>query len=267
MDYPANLRHELLESLESCRANSVDLDSGDLNDPVFAELATALGHDPELRVHFERVQRADAAIRTALADVPLPADLSERVMRRLAAPAADSPAPLQDEAPAKSQRFSRRRAIAVLAALSASAAMLTFVWLHNNQTSPLTSDEVLARSMQFFGGEGDTPGQLVSQVAPPAEYPISRDLRRSASIRWRRVGKFLGGEAVAYDLPAITGRATLYVVRRNVAGLPSSPPGIPDLSTAGNSIAAWESNGLVYVLVVQGDERTYAEYFDRGPLT
>ena len=86
MDYPAHRRHEVLEALELCRA-----ESDDLNNPDFAELAVALGHDPELRVHFERVQRADAAIRAALADVPLPADLSERVMRRSAAPAADSP--------------------------------------------------------------------------------------------------------------------------------------------------------------------------------
>ena len=50
---------------------------------------------------------------------------------------------------------------------------------------------------------------------------------RLPDVRWRRVEKFLGGPAVAYDLPAIGGRATLYVVQKNVAGLPSMPPPMP----------------------------------------
>ena len=74
---------------------------------------------------------------------------------------------------------------------------------------------------------------------------------------------------MAYDLPAINGRATLYVVRRTVPGLPSLPPSVPSHSTGGNSAAVWQQGDLLYVLVVQGDAATYSQYLDRsnGPLT
>lgn len=167
-----------------------------------------------------------------------------------------------------SRRSSRRRILAGLATLSAAAAVLALAWLYSQQPLPLTHDDVLAKSMAFFSGDNDPPGKLVLEVAPPAEYPMSRDLRQSASIRWRRVAKFLGGDAVAYDLPRIGGKATLYVVRRAIAGLPPVPNrDNPDLNTAGKSVAAWESGGLLYVLVVEGDQSTYQGYFDRGPLT
>jgi hypothetical protein len=145
--------------------------------------------------------------------------------------------------------------------------VLALIWAYSHQLPPVTANDVLTASIGFFSADDARPGDLVTEVAPPADYPMSRDLRQSATTRWRRVAKFLGGEAVAYDLPEIGGKATLYVVRRTVADLPTSPPDRPDLSTAGNSVAAWGSGGLVYVLVVQGDERSYARYFDRGPLT
>jgi hypothetical protein len=125
----------------------------------------------------------------------------------------------------------------------------------------------LDKSRDFFTSDNDLSGQLVSQVAPPAEFPISGDLRPFSKIRWRRVKQFLGGDAVAYDLPAYSGKATLYVFRHSVTGLPSSPPNSPDQNTGGTLVAAWESGGLVYVLVVQGNDRDYAKYFNRGPLT
>ena len=74
---------------------------------------------------------------------------------------------------------------------------------------------------------------------------------------------------MAYDLPARRGKATLYVSKCTVAGLPPYAPPQPTLSTGGNSAAAWQSGGLLYVLVVQGDAQNYADYLDRlqGPLT
>ncbi len=269
MDNAAHLRHEILEAIECCRAHS-----GDLNDPQFAELAASLAEDPELRVHFERVQKADAAIKAAMADGPLPADLAAHVLHRLAdaaaakpiepvPAAAGSPLPRPTAAP---RLFSRRRVVSALAALAASAAVFAVV-LFRQQPAPIAKDDVLANSREFFERDVAAPGQLVSEVAPPAGFPYSRDLRQGPTIRWRRVGKFLGDEAVAYDLPADGGRATLYVVRRSAADLPSSPPGRPDLSTAGVSVAAWNSGGLVYVLVLSGEEHSYDNYLDRGPLT
>jgi hypothetical protein len=82
------------------------------------------------------------------------------------------------------------------------------------------------------------------------------------------VEKFLGGPAVAYDLPPRGGRATLYVAQRNVPGLPSLPPPVPTLSTGGKSVAAWQVGDTLFVLVVEGESGMYSSYLDQSrPLT
>jgi hypothetical protein len=141
--------------------------------------------------------------------------------------------------------------------------------MHNHRTPPLSPGQVIETAMDFFGRDNAPPGEPVSRVAPPADFPISADIARFANVRWRRVESFANGEAVAYDLPSRRGKATLYVANRTVAGLPPFPPPLPSLSTGGNSAAAWQSGGLLYVLVVQGDAQTYTDYLDRsqGPLT
>src|SRR5262249_33032977 len=137
------------------------------------------------------------------------------------------------------------------------------------QPPALTPGSAVEEAMDYFGRDSDPPGQLVSVVAPPDDLPLSRDLRPLPSVRWRSIKNFLGGAGVAYDLPAINGRATLYVARRSIPGLSSYPPSVPSLSTGGNSAAVWQQGELLYVLVIQGDAATFSEYLDRssGPLT
>ncbi len=279
MDYAAHRKRELIEAMESCRAFS-----DDLNDAQFAELAAALGVDDVLRARFERLQRADAAIKAAFADVPVPADLAERVLRRLSETtiqpvdlitttlehAQEPPALLPLAAVAARQKFvSRRRVLAGFAVIAASAAVASAIWLHSHHAPSLTPGQVIETAMDFFARDKASPGERVGSVAPPGDFPISADIARFTDVRWRRVERFAEGDAVAYDLPSRSGKATLYVSKCTVAGLPPYPPAQPALSTGGNSAAAWQSGGLLYVLVVQGDAQNYADYLDRaqGPLT
>jgi hypothetical protein len=285
MDYAARREREILEAMESCRARSIVGEGGDLNDPQFTELAAALDEDHGLRARFERVQRADALIKAAFADVPVPADLAGKVLRRLgdetvsrpAAPSgsqktiqADSPALLSSEqvSPLPKQ-ISRRGLMAGLAAVAASVAIAAAIWMHNHRSPSLSLGQVIDTSMDFFGRDNAPPGEPVSNVEPPADFPISPEIARFRDVRWRRVGNFMGGPAVAYDLPSRGGKATLYVAKCTADGLPQFPPPQPTLSTGGNSAAAWQSGGLLYVLVVRGDAQTYADFLDRsqGPLT
>ncbi len=282
MDHLSGRRQRLWEAMESCRNGS-----DDLSDPQFADLAARLAEDPELRVQFQRLQAADGAIRAAFADVPIPAGLADRVSRRLAeaAPTAileslavppvtvpvattlDSPTPLRGP----TTRFSRRRLLLGFTALSAAAVLLAAVFVQTHPPRHDTPDTVLDEAMDFFGMENQPGGELVSLVSPPAEYPLGHDIDRSQAIRWRRVEKFLGGPAVAYDfdLRVIGGRATLYVLDRNVPGLRPYPPDRPRSSTAGKSAAAWQAGNMLYVLVVEGDAGMYSRCLDhsRGPLT
>lgn len=270
--------------MESCRGG-ID----DLSDPEFAELAEQLADDPQLRVHFQRLQEADGAIRQCMSKVPIPDGLADRVARSLAAanptgapmppplvvtplavsPATspDSPAPLLDKSP----RFSRRRLVIGFAALAAAAALLVAVWVQPHPARHDTPTSVLEEAMEYFGRDNQHQGELVSQKVPPAEYPLSRDIRALPDVRWRFVENFLGGMALAYDLPPLPqvgGRATLYVLKRTVVDLTNLPPPTPK-STGGQSAAAWQTGGILYVLVVEGDARVYGSYLDQshGPLT
>ncbi|MGO9112881.1 MAG: hypothetical protein ACLP9L_26915 [Thermoguttaceae bacterium] len=289
-------RQRLWEEMESCRSGS-----DDLSDPRFAELAARLAEDQELRGQFQRLQQADEAIRAAFVRVSVPAGLANRVSQHLAelaglaelvptTPSANqlavsdslevppvttpayttppetmpsSPAPLREA----SERASRRRLLVGLISLSAAAALLAAVWIQTHLPHE-TPNSVLVKAMDFFGEDNQPFGELVSRAAPPTGYPLSGDIVRLQGIRWRQVEKFLDGPAVAYDLPTIRGRATLYVVQRNVAGLPSFPPPTP-LSTGGKSAAAWQAENTLYVLVVEGDAGMYSSYLDQshGPLT
>ena len=111
---------------------------------------------------------------------------------------------------------------------------------------------------------------LLAETPPPEDYPLGHDVLEVPGTHWRWVAGFLGGKAVAYDLPGPGGgRATLYVARRVVEQLPSLPPDVPQPMTAGCSAAAWQQEALLYVLVVEGDARAYRGFLDRtrGPLT
>ncbi len=165
-------------------------------------------------------------------------------------------------------RFSRRRLLIGFTALSAAAILFGLVWIETHPSRHDTPDTVLDEAMDFFGKDNQPFGPLVSQKAPPDEYPLSRDIARLPDVRWRYVENFLGGTAVAYDLPTNGGRATLYVVARNIPGLPPIPPSDP-LDTGGKSAAAWQAGNVFYVLVVEGDPSMYRSYLDqsRGPLT
>jgi len=147
---------------------------------------------------------------------------------------------------------------------------LAAVWVQTHHSRNDTPTSVLRDGMEFFGTDDQHPiGALVSEVAPPVEYPIRDIGRRLAGIRWRHVENFPSGLAVAYDLPPLGGRATLYVFQGNIPGLPSMPPESPWPGTSGKSAAAWQAGDLVYVLVVEGDAGVYSRYLDQshGPLT
>ena len=297
MDHRSGSRQRLWEAMESCRSGS-----DDLSDLRFADLAARLAEDPEFRGQFQRLQEADEAIKVAFAKVLVPVGLADRISRRLAEPvtiadsgsqlAASSPQAVSSspEVPAlampsvtapavvvgdgsiprrePTQRLSRRRLLVGFSGLAAAAALFAAVWIQTHLPRPETPNSVIEEAMDFFGKDNQPIGELVSRVPPPAAYPMSRDIVPLQGIRWRHVATFLDGPTVAYDLPTLGGRATLYVVQRSIPGLPSMPPTMP-LSTGGKSAAAWQAGAALYVLVVEGDAGMYSSYLDQshGPLT
>ena len=267
-----------LEALEVCRPGS-----NDLAEPGLAFLAAEMAGNRALRERHDRLQRLDAKVSDAFGDVPIPDGLAGRIMEQLEAAryepaAADQESSLPQAPPASAvaevakprARISRRWLLAGAGSLVAAAAVLVAV-IANIQPPVHDESVILDLAMDYFGGDGirRVQGELVADMPPPDDYPISPGVLQSGETRWRRISDFLDCRGVAYDLaPRGGARATLYVVKYPAAGLPAVAPLRP-FTTRNRSTAAWKKGSLLYVLVVEGGPKRYRSFlnYPRGPLT
>ena len=250
-DLPLNDEH-LWEMLESS-SRERDLTS----DPALQPLADHLAGSDETRQLRGRLQTVDAAIGGAFGNVPVPAGAAERCLARLRAEALPQ------------RKITRRWLLAAGVTLASAGSLLLAVVIGLNRWQPFKQAAFVELAVAYFAEEEPAAGRT---DGAPADYPFSHDVLRLRGTRWREVPSFLGRSAVAYDLPAIAGsRATLYVVNANVTGLGVVPPGRPSFATGNCAAAAWQGDGVVYVLVVSGPDPTavYKSYLDQrgAPIT
>ncbi len=258
----------ILEALEACRPGS-----DDAADPALAYLAAALAADPELEDLYERLQQVDAALADGFRDVPVPEGVQQRILDRLAAAKAEEE---QEAVDAQScepavqvsprQKRSRRRTW-LAGSLVATVAAGLLIALGMGLFSPDDPDKsyVLDEAIRFFKTETPSPGQSLATKPPPKQYPLSRAVARQRVTQWRPVRDFLGCQGAAYDMSFGGGAATLYVVRRTVAGnLPNRPPPNPMCPTGGYAASVWKEGPLSYVLVVKGNARAYRNFLRSG---
>jgi hypothetical protein len=273
------MRHDLtderlLEAVEACRPAS-----DDLADPEFAALAAELGKNRKFAVYFARLQKVDAVLAGAIQDVPVPQGFSGRLLAALAAQAITPPMSLPAEpdqapfvAPAVEKAAaarSRARPWMFSVAGAVAALLLVGVGLLQRAQVDYSSAGVLEAAVDFFNNDSHDQGQLLSAVSPPWGFPASRYVQLPTQTRWRKVGSLLESGGVAYEMGGPGGlRATLYVVRRAVAGLPDQPPTRPVYGTARCCSAAWQEGQLLYVLVVVGEGSDYQRLLNvpQGPL-
>jgi hypothetical protein len=269
----------LAEAMEACRPGS-----DDLSDPGLAILAERLAAGGELKEVFDRLQQVDGSLAEAFRDVPVPGGLADRITARLAAAdeAPDTSGEKRDAGGAapsfpigaaaeRPRRLSRRWLLGAAGGVAAAAASIVVAIIVLRPTpATRTASEVWDGAIVFFVGETDMVGKPLAETAPPEAYPPAEgfDDSRFPGIRWRPVRDFLGLEGVAYDLGPLHGapRATLYVVRCGVPGLGTEPPLTPSRTTRNCSVGAWQADGLLNVLVVDGPPRTYQNFL-RGEAT
>jgi len=274
-DKPIQDMH-LLEAIEACRPGS-----NDLSDPALAFLATELAARAELDDAYERLQRLDAILAEVFDDVAVPEGLQDRILCRLAATAS----PRQDAAddrqrvapsPAAAARAGRRRVFRwgwlVAGGVAAASVMIAIsVWRQPGWGESFVRESAIdSFNADWENRNWPAGGQLVSQKSPPEKWPLSPDVLESSQTRWRWVSGFLGRRAVAYDMTDSAGRpATLYVVRYKAANVRNTaPPARPVTHTAFRCTSLWQQGELLYVLVFEGDSRTYQDLLvSRGPVT
>ncbi|MBI3839467.1 MAG: hypothetical protein HY288_16225 [Planctomycetia bacterium] len=266
----------IIEGIEACRPGSDDMLSTDLRD-----VAQSLEHDPEAQNAYRRVQKWDAAVVAAMEKVPVPAGLAERILDRLNAESSKAirPAPCSplENAIASSlqaadaeaiagdgdkdkavqtapPRWSRRQLLAVASSLAAALAVAAYVGIF---WQPRSTGPVEARTEEWIQQLGKN---WQSILRAPREFPVSSAVVASPTA-WQRIGNVASGRGVAYKLKhAQAGAAMLFVVKLSTAGLPTAPPVSPQSTTGGKAIGYWQSGGLLYVLVVEGDERSYRAF-------
>ncbi len=265
----------------------------DAGDPALAPLTEQLAARAELAARLEAVQRADAAMAEAFADVPVPAGLAERLLARLAEASSPSQTAPVEERPVtgadveagaegamvgreaghpKRKRMTRRRWLAAGALVAAAASIAAVLLLPWQAPPAYTAAAVLELALERFASEEfqGLPGEPLASA--PAAFPMSDAVAvpLPERARWRPIDDFLGRRGVAYDLVGPGGtRATLYTVRPNIENLPVAPAHRPALSTGGRSTSAWQHDGYLYVLVVDGPASAYVHFLDlpTGPLT
>ena len=252
MDNPAKLDPRLLETLEASRPGGEDL-----SDPELSDLADRMAADPKLREVYDKLKQTDVVLANAFHDVPVPEGLGDRILERLASAGEPS------ASVAKRGRFWRSRRVqgAALVGLAVTLMVVGLAWFA--QEDPLTREGVVASAVELFNREGNGPqgGNLISKKRPPGGYQIDPlSVAQLAGIRWRTIDGFLGRSGVAYDLaPVGSPRATLYVIKQRVANLDNAPSPNPRSNSQSRFASAWLSNGLLYVLVVEGGLGRYQE--------
>lgn len=177
--------------------------------------------------------------------------------------------PAVETATSQAGRVTRRRWLAM--AMATAAALLVITWLAW-PARQLTPERVLSLAQQYYH---DDPaigsGTPLSVTPPPRQFPFSPRIVRHRPA-WREIEGFLGRKGVAYDLRGPGDiRATLYVVRVKGAtpnspevlgGLPSAPR-VQPASSGGFPTEAWQEDGLLYVLVVEGNQQDYRNFLNQ----
>jgi hypothetical protein len=275
---------EMREAMDAYRAGSDDLDL-----PELIQVSEALAADPVARRVFDRIQRFDKRIAAAAHDVPVPSGLAERILARLpsssepvtngfrvaesaaatatqsaappTSPAAVSPAAVSVAAAPSRRRFSKRAwSLAGLAASLFIAVGLVAFWPPHK---PLSASTLIGSSGDWYAqlANGTSWQKVAGHGGDLAMYPPANAVRVRPQ-RWSNVSSLVGEDAVVYDLTMAGHRAMLFVIPNDDPVAGPTPPLTPPSSTGGLMIGCWQSQGMVYVLVVEGDERVYQNLID-----
>ncbi len=265
------------ELVECCRPGSDDAFQPALVE--LAPLADQLVADPAVQELYERTQHADATVREAMLDVPVPSDLAARLLAAIseASIEAESAEPPVVEVQRR-EGVRRSRYWWLGAALTAAALVIgVAAFLVISSKTPITGADVAARSGDWLAGLRSTPEAWNADLsaAPLETLPIDRQLASKAK-RWRTADNEFGKGAV-YDLRRRQQDplAVVYVLNpsRRLDQLPSSPPvAKPQLQTHGYVTGVWarspvtRDGKLLYVLIVEGSHERFKEFVRRPNL-
>lgn len=251
--------------MEVCRP-----DSSDLGDPELRDLAGHLERCPECRALLEANAENDRRLGRAMRDVPVPADLKERLLVALERPRA--PSRVVDRPPRRRRRFGRRAVwlgtgMTGVAAAAAVAAVLvvmppgrhvvTYAEVHRWEAHWGFAELARARWRTLEPADIEDReavdervwDELRLEALPPAALPLR-------SIDGFAVGRFLEQD-VAVLRYRLSGGRKVYVYALPAVGFQvevGSDPASDLVATQGLVASCWREGEFLYVLVHRGEK-------------
>lgn len=287
------LNPEIRELMDACRPNSEDAAESEM-----AALRELLDRDPYVREVFSRSEHLDRSIGEAFRDVQTPPGLAARLLAAVGAedepgehivsdgePVEESFADEQlntSNEPAekvshagsavrnRNHRTSRRRWIALAGTLAASLVVVVYAAIVLNQPRSRIPHSTVADKATAWVDKAQQ-GDWESAEQPPTDsHPLASSVTvggESPSINQWQFIETEYGEAAVYDLSP-PGKRSVYLFSIRSGEQFSAPqliPSRPARSTQGVCIGVASRDGILHVLVVEGDERRYSQ-FVREPL-
>lgn len=254
-----SLRHR--ELIEAMLPTSGDWPASGLDATEAAELREAVANDPALAAELSRVQGWDAQLVAAMEDVPVPAGMSQRL---LSAVRSTEPSTSEEQVvPAKRResRVSRRVWGAGVVSVIATSLLIAFLLVPAPKT--FVESATLIDEMRLELPQLDDAWQASLADAPRTEYRFDDVALAATPRRWRRLETSLDGQAIVYDISS-PGRKRAFVVVMQAgqveSDMASFPSREPLSNTEGICLGAWQRNGLIYVLVVDGTPARFGSF-------
>ncbi len=276
---PASVDPVTAQHIDLCRPGSDDCLLPELRDPQDRSLAARLQRSAAALDRYHRVQELDCRICTALDDVPVPHDLADRILTRLAetapvpaalAATADSGGAQTQPAAAPRTPAAPRRAAGMrrlwIAAAVAAASLAVIVPL-----AMFLSGRTLQHSGSVVGRLRDSAAQLAADPAfsnqaawrtdrpePGSSFPSDVV---GAAVAWQPA-TVAGIPSIAYRLVGPRCQAVLFVAQRSVRGFATSPEAARQPVASGMWVGVWQSpsGDALYVLVVGGSEQDFLDF-------
>jgi hypothetical protein len=248
------------------------------------------------------VQKWDAAISASMEHVPLPPGLAERIVESIAERLEASGAERPSQAPAASLSgamaavsqagvvpadhsgdirlgaidarpgaidarprrtgLSRRQWVGVSFSTLAAALLVAAGLIIFQPRDDISLEDMAEDWLQEIDAH---PGAWRSMQPPPPRSFAIPSVVSAAPHSWQPIDKYATG--VAYQLVnKAAGTAMLYVARLSRPDLPAAPPTMPQFTSGGKAIGYWQSGGVIYVLVVPGDQGNYRMFVRSAPI-
>ena len=224
----------------------------DAHDPRVAEALRQLDQDPDLARWFEQLQRADDAIRRRLRDMPVPADLQQRILAERKITRVD---------------FGWRKPVLIAAAAAMILLGVVSVWVYQfaakNGWRTYRAEMVAYVSnhynMYIKAKSFDELRQVLAERKWPTDFTIPDHLQSvtvigGGAMQWQ-------GHKVALACMKDHSRGLwLFVIEKAaLRGAPESETPrvevVDDMPTA-----TWSRDGNTYLFTVQGDEAFLRKY-------